>query len=91
MTSKRRRRDARVDRVLSKTGKSDAVTFTFKYEEHGRRRRIVFEERLDASGTSLLVVTHLEGEFSSEELDNAYGDALAKWLHPNEPPPEWFE
>jgi hypothetical protein len=67
------------------------VTFEFKYEAHGRRRRIVFEETLDATGTPQLVVTHVDGEFSSDEMNDAYGEALAKWLHPNEPPEDWFE
>jgi hypothetical protein len=66
------------------------VTFEFRHETHGRRRRIVFEEQLDATGRPQLVVTQVDGEFSSDEMYEACGDALVKWLHPNEPPEDWF-
>jgi hypothetical protein len=68
------------------------MTFAFKFEEDGRRWRIVFEERIDATtGTRRLVATQMDGEFSADEMQRAYADALAKWLHPNEPPGDWFE
>ena len=67
------------------------MTFQFTFEEDGHGRRIVFEEKLDAGGTPHLVVTHLDGEFSTEEMDDLKADALAKWLHPNQPPDVWFE
>jgi hypothetical protein len=68
------------------------VTFTFKAEKDGRRRRIVFEERFDsATGTPPLVATNVDGEFSDEEIERARADASARWLHPNDPPDDWFE
>jgi hypothetical protein len=68
------------------------VTFIFKDEKDGRRRRIVFEESSDpATGTPRLVATYVEGEFSDEEMERAHADAFTRWLHPNDPPGEWFE
>jgi hypothetical protein len=67
------------------------VTFEFSYEARGRRRRIVFEEQLDATGRPRLVVTRVDGEFSRDEMYDVCGEALVKWLHPNEPPEDWFE
>ena len=65
------------------------MVFTFKWVRNssGRRRRVVIEEQADpATGTPRLVVTHREGEFSEDEMQRIYADALAKWLYPNEPP-----
>jgi hypothetical protein len=46
------------------------VTFTFKYDRLGRRRRIVFEKRLEAaSGTTRLVVRHVDGAFGTLRWD----------------------
>jgi hypothetical protein len=71
-------------------GQSGAVTFSFQFETHGVRRRVVFEERGDADGARL-VVTHMEGEFSDDEIERIYADALAKWMHAIETPDDWFE
>jgi hypothetical protein len=68
------------------------VTFSFSDQKDGRPRRVVFEERLDAAaGTSRLVATHVDGDFSDEEMERARADAFARWLHPNEPPDDWFK
>jgi hypothetical protein len=69
------------------------VAFTFKYvrEIDGHRRRVVFEESVDpATGAPRLVVTHIDGEFGDDEMEHLYAEALAKWMHPNEPPRDWF-
>ena len=67
------------------------MTYEFRYEAGGKRRRIVFEEQLDATGSPQFVVTEVDGEFSNDEMYDACGDALVKWLHPNEPPDDWYE
>ena len=68
-------------------GQSGAVTFTFKDEKDGRRRRIDFEESFDsATGSPHLVATYVEGEFSDEEMERARADASrSRGLHPNDP------
>jgi hypothetical protein len=85
-----RPRTRRHSRLLP-IGHGKAVTFRFSYVEHARRRRIVFEEKLDASGTAHLVVTHLDGEFTRQEMDEVKAEALAEWLHPRDPPVDWLE
>jgi hypothetical protein len=67
------------------------VTFEFRYERQGRSRRIVFEEQVVACGRPELVVTQVDGEFTRDEMYEACGDAFVKWLHPSEPPEDWFE
>jgi hypothetical protein len=67
------------------------VQYTFAEQTSGSDRRIVFEEELDASGTPQLVATQIDGEFTAAEVEHAYGQALAWWLHPIEVPTDWLE
>ena len=69
-----------------------AFTFQWVRESGGHRRRVVFEESIDpATGLPRLVVTHVDGEFSDDEMERLYADALAKWMHPIEPPSGSFD
>jgi hypothetical protein len=65
---------------------------TFRFHMTGvrgrERRHVVFEEETEPSiGTPRLVIAVLEGEFTAYEFERIYAEALAKWMHPNEPPP----
>ena len=63
----------------------------FEYRRTHNRRRLVIEERDDAlTGRSELVIVAIEGEFSEAEVTEIYADAMAAWLHPIDPPNEWF-
>ncbi len=64
----------------------------FEYRYARNRRRVVIEERPHAvEDRSLLVVIAVDGEFSDAEMQSILADATAAWLHPLEPPVEWFE
>jgi hypothetical protein len=48
---------------------------------------LVFEEQADpATGAPRLVMTEQDGQFSDDEVERIYADALARWMHPHEPP-----
>lgn len=74
------------------SGHSGAVTFSFTFDQSGRRRRVVFEERFDVeSGTRTLVATQVDGDFTADEIQCIRADAFAKWLYSDEPPKDWFD
>ena len=66
------------------------MAFEYRYTQNGQR--VVIEERQNAvEDRSALVVAVVEGVFSDAEMQSILADATAAWLHPLEPPVEWFE
>lgn len=65
------------------------MAFEYRYAHNGRQ--VVIEERQNAvEDRSLLVVGTVDGVFSDAEIQSILADATAAWLHPLEPPAEWF-
>jgi hypothetical protein len=66
------------------------VSFEYRHTRNGGR--VVIEEREGAlTGRSELVIVAVDGSFSDAEVQEIYADAMAAWLHPFEPPHEWFD
>jgi hypothetical protein len=64
----------------------------FEYRRSRNGRQILIKEREDAlTGRSELVVVAVEGHFSEAEVQEIRADAMAAWLHPLDPPDDWFD
>jgi hypothetical protein len=55
------------------------VPFTFRYVRNGRR--LLFEED-SSDGTLRLSLVQANGDFTPREVEEAYAEALDRWLHP---------
>ena len=64
----------------------------FEYRRSRNGRQILIEERENAlSGRSELVVVAIEAHVSEAEVQEICADAMAAWLHPVDPPDDWFD